>query len=123
MLFRSVQSERRIVQDQQLGFWRQCQSQAEARPLAPRKVLPPRRGLEVEMPDDAAEDFFIPTRIKLRLKSAAFLDSHPVVKLVFLGQVADARPGFRRQGADVMTQDAALAAGRQIGRASCKGRG
>ena len=31
---------------------------------------------------------------------------------MFLGQVADARPGFRRQGADVVAEDAALAAGR-----------
>src|SRR5712672_995626 len=64
------------------------------------------------MADDAAKDFVIPARIKLRLKLTALAHLHPAVELVFLGQVADAGPGFRRQGPDVIAEDGALAAGR-----------
>ena len=65
--------------------------------------------LEVEMPDDAAEDLFIPAGIKSRLKIAALLDTHPAVELMFLGQIADARPRFRWQVADVMAENVAPA--------------
>src|SRR5208337_1378484 len=63
------------------------------------------------MPDDAAENLFIPARVEPGLKFAALPDAHPAVELVFLGQVADARPDFRRQAADVMAQNRALTAG------------
>ena len=106
-----IQPQRRVVQHQQFRFGGQRQPETDPRPLAARQVLHPRRGLEIEMADDAAENFFIPTRIKLRLKFAALRDAHPAVKLMFLGQVADARPGFRRQGADVVAQNAAARRG------------
>src|ERR1039458_6920309 len=64
------------------------------------------------MTDDSAKDLPIPGWIEARLEIATFLNAHPAVKLMLFSQVADARPGFRRQRPNVIAEDASPAARR-----------
>src|SRR5437867_4385951 len=61
------------------------------------------------MAGDTAKCLFVPARKKARLELAGLPHRHPAVELMFLGQIADARPGLRRERLNVIAQDAALA--------------
>ena len=102
-----VQADGRVIQDQQLGLRGERQRQAEAGPLAAGQALHPGGGPQAEVADDAAEDLLVPGGIEARLEIAAFPHAHPAIELVLFGQVADARPGLRRQRANVVAEDGA----------------
>ena len=62
------------------------------------------------MPGDGVKDFVAPARIKTRLKIAGLAHGHPTVKLMLLGQIANAPTRFGRQRRGIETENVGVAA-------------
>ena len=105
-----VEPHREVVEHQQVGVLRQDQSQGDLRPLSARHAGDALSGRHLQLLHQTVVGVAVPRRVEGGVEALDLFDRQELVLHVPFEQQPDAAARQRRHRADVLAEDAALAA-------------